>query len=59
MITKATKYKRVRWNPARIRKMYRAGNSVSEIARAIGYPRGHGQNRVRGLLERERIYKAA
>lgn len=59
MITKATKYRRVRWNPARIKKLYRGGKCVAEIARAIGYPRGHGQNRVRGLLEREGLYKAA
>lgn len=59
MITKATKYKRVRWNPTRIKKMFRAGKRVSEIARAIGYPPNSGQNRVRGLLEREGLYKAA
>lgn len=55
----ATKYKRVRWNPARVRRAYRAGKSVAEIARLIGYPQGHGQNRVRGLLAKDGLYKTA
>ncbi|MCU1268811.1 MAG: hypothetical protein JWN74_105 [Acidobacteriaceae bacterium] len=55
----ATKYKKVRWNPARIRRAYRAGKTVAEIARLIGYPQGHGQNRVRSLLTKAGLYKAA
>jgi hypothetical protein len=54
-----TKYKKVRWNPTRIKRMYRAGKRVSDIALAIGYPPNTGQNRVRGLLEREGLYKAS
>jgi len=55
----ATKYKKVRWNPARIKRAYQGGKSVAEIARLIGYPQGHGQNRVRGLLAKEGLYKPA
>lgn len=57
--TKATKYKRVKFSPARIAKMYKAGKNVSQIAQAIGYPRGRGQNRVRGLLMKAGAYKIA
>lgn len=55
----AAKYQKVKWNPARIKRLYRGGKLVSEIARAIGYPAGHGQNRVRGLLITAGLYKAA
>ena len=55
----ATKYKKVRWNPARIKRAYQGGKNVAEIARLIGYPRGHGQNRVRSLLTKVGLYKAA
>jgi hypothetical protein len=44
-------------NIARIVRAYKAGKRVSEIARQAGYPRGHGQNRVRGLLEKAGVYK--
>jgi hypothetical protein len=56
--TKATKYKRVKFSPARIVKLYKAGKSVSQIAQAIGYPPNTGQNRVRGLLITAGLYKA-
>ena len=55
----ATRYRKVKWNPARIKRLYRGGKLVSEIARAIGYPAGHGQNRVRSLLITAGVYKAA
>jgi hypothetical protein len=55
----ATKYRKVKWNPARIKRLYRAGKLVSEIARASGYPQGHGQNRVRDLLITAGMYKTA
>lgn len=55
----ATKYRKVKWNQARIRRMYRAGKRVTDIAQAVGYPQGHGQNRVRGLLMKAGIYKPA
>lgn len=57
--TKATKYKRVKFSPARIVKLYKAGKNVSEIAQAIGYPRGRGQNRCRAVLVKAGVYKAA
>lgn len=57
--TKATKYRKVKWVPARIKRQYRAGKTVAEIARQAGYPPNTGQNRVRGLLMRAGIYKAA
>lgn len=37
--------------------LYKAGKTVSEIAQAIGYPRGHGNNRVRHVLLKAGIYK--
>jgi hypothetical protein len=46
-------------NRARIIKLYRAGKNVAEIARLAGYPAGHGNNRVRGLLMKAGAYKAA
>jgi len=55
----ATKYRKVKWNPARIKRQYRAGKKVAEIARLAGYPPNCGQNRVRGLLMKAGIYKAA
>jgi hypothetical protein len=55
----ATKYRKVKWNPVRICRAYQSGKNVAEIARSIGYPRGHGQNRVRSLLTKAGLYKAA
>lgn len=55
----ATKYKKVKFSPARIKRLYRGGKLVSEIARAIGYPSGHGQNRVRAVLIKAGAYKTA
>jgi hypothetical protein len=53
----ATKYRKVKWVPARIKRQYRAGKTVAEIARQAGYPKGHGQNRVRSLLMKAGIYQ--
>jgi len=44
-------------NRARILRAYRAGKCVAEIARLAGYPKGHGQNRVRALLTKAGVYK--
>jgi len=46
-------------NKAQVVRLYKSGARVSEIARKIGYPAGHGQNRVRHLLEKAGVYKAA
>jgi hypothetical protein len=51
--------KTVKWNPARIKRMYREGRNVSQIAQAIGYPAGHGNNRVRNLLQKSGVYKSS
>jgi hypothetical protein len=37
--------------------MYKAGSRVVDIAVAMGYERGHGQNRVRRVLLKAGIYK--
>jgi DNA-binding NarL/FixJ family response regulator len=52
------KYKKVKFNPPRIRRMYSSGKNVSQIAQAIGYPPNTGNNRVRNLLTKAGIYKA-
>ena len=52
------KYK-VSFNIPKILKLYKAGKNVSEIAQAVGYPRGHGQNRCRAALEKSGLYKRA
>jgi hypothetical protein len=53
------KYKKVQWNPARIVKLYKSGKNVSQIAQAIGYPVGHGNNRTRAALVKAGVYKPA
>jgi hypothetical protein len=40
------KYTKVRFNVKRIVKLYKDGKNVSQIAQAIGYPAGHGNNRT-------------
>ena len=52
----ATKYKKVRFSITRIVKLYKAGKNVSQIAQAIGYPQGHGQNRTRAALVKAGAY---
>jgi len=57
-VGKATKkYRRVKFDPARIVALYKGGKLVAEIARMIGYPAGHGNNRVRRILTKAAIYK--
>lgn len=46
-------------NSARIIRLYKSGKNVAEIARLAGYPTGHGNNRVRGLLVKAGAYKSA
>lgn len=53
----ATKYK-VKLNPSKIKRQFRGGKTVAEIARQAGFPKNCGQNRIRGLLMRTGIYKA-
>ncbi len=38
-------------------QMYQNGRKVVNIAVAMGYERGHGQNRVRAALTKAGIYK--
>lgn len=42
---------------ARAIRLYKAGKRVSDIAVALGYERGHGQNRVAAALVKAGIYK--
>jgi DNA-binding NarL/FixJ family response regulator len=49
----------VTWTPARIKRMYRAGKNVSQIAVAIGYAKGTGNNRVRNFLAKAGLYKSS
>jgi hypothetical protein len=46
-------------NRARIIRLYKSGKNVAEIARQVGYPTGHGNNRVRGLLMKAGVFKLA
>ena len=39
-------------NPARIKRLYRAGRNVGQIAKAIGYAPSTGNNRVRNFLSK-------
>jgi DNA-binding NarL/FixJ family response regulator len=50
---------KVKWNPARIRRMYKAGKNVSQIAKAIGYEPNTGNNRVRNFLAKAGLYKSS
>jgi hypothetical protein len=51
------KYTKVKFDVKRIVRLYKAGNNVSQIAQAIGYPAGHGNNRTRTALEKAGVYK--
>jgi hypothetical protein len=53
------KYKQVRFSPRRILALYKAGKNISQIAQAIGYPAGRGQNRTRKVLVKAGVYKKA
>ena len=57
MRTKSTKYPKVKFNVKRIVKLYKDGKNVSQIALAIGYPKGTGQNRTRAALVFAGAYK--
>jgi hypothetical protein len=54
----ATKYKRVKFDLAKIIALYKSGKPVSAIAVAIGFPPNCGQNRTRRVLEQAGLYKA-
>lgn len=47
---KATKYKKVKFDIAKIIAAYKSGTPVSQIAQSCGYPPNTGQNRVRNIL---------
>jgi hypothetical protein len=49
--TTTEKYSDVKFDPARIVALHKEGKNVSQIALAIGYPKGHGNNRTRRVLE--------
>lgn len=49
--TTTEKYSDVKFDPARIMALHKEGKNVSQIAQAIGYPAGHGNNRTRRVLE--------
>lgn len=51
--------RKTNFNPARAVKLYKANSSVADIAVAMGYPRGHGQNRVRAALMSAGVYNKA
>jgi len=41
---------KVKFDVKRIARLYKSGKNVSQIAQALGYPKGHGQNRTRVAL---------
>ena len=58
MRTASTKYPKVKFNVKRIVRLYtKEGKNVSQIAQAIGYPAGHGNNRTRRALEFAGVYQ--
>lgn len=48
--TTTKKYADVKFDTARIIALHKEGKNVSQIAQAIGYPKGHGNNRTRRVL---------
>jgi hypothetical protein len=48
--TTTEKYADVKFDAARIIALHKDGKNVSQIAQAIGYPKGHGNNRTRRVL---------
>jgi hypothetical protein len=56
-VGKATKFKKVKFDVAKIIALYKSGKPVSQIAAAIGFPPNCGQNRTRRVLEQAGIYK--
>lgn len=57
--SKAPKTYDVRFDVARIVKLYDKGKgkNVSQIAQALGYPKGHGNNRIANCLIKEGVFK--
>lgn len=49
--TTTEKYSDVKFAPARIIALHKEGKNVSQIAQSCGYPKGHGNNRTRRVLE--------
>lgn len=47
----------VNFDAARCVELYKSGKRVVDIAVAMGYNRGHGQNRVRAALVKAGVYK--
>jgi hypothetical protein len=58
-VMKSKRYPKVKWDSARIKRLFRAGKNVSQIAVAIGYPQHTGNNRVRNFLKKAGLYKEA
>ena len=56
-VGKAVKYKKVKFDVAKIIALYKSGKPVAQIALTIGFPAGCGQNRTRRVLEQAGIYK--
>jgi hypothetical protein len=56
---KATKFKKVRFDMAKIIALYKSGKPVSQIAEALGFPKNCGQNRTRRILVQAGVYKKA
>jgi hypothetical protein len=56
-VGKATKFKKVKFDVAKIIAAYKSGKPVSAIAVAIGFPPNCGQNRTRRVLEQAGVYK--
>lgn len=56
-MAKKKSVRKVYFSTARVVKMFRAGQRVSEIARAVGFKRGCGQNRVSAALVKAGVKK--
>jgi hypothetical protein len=54
---KSAAYPDVHFNVERICKLFKDGKNVSEIAQAVGYPKGHGNNRTRAALVKAGLIK--
>jgi hypothetical protein len=54
---KSTAYPDVHFNVERIVRLFKEGKNVSEIAQAVGYPKGHGNNRTRAALVKAGLIK--
>jgi len=53
------KSKKVKFNAKRIIRLYKDGKNVSQIAQAIGYATGHGNNRTPNVLVKAGVYKSS